>query len=199
MNREHLELLAEQLLAGHLDLPKFLQQVTEPPTADLNEAQIDLDRRRRCGYPEVVYGQGKTTVTLEKIFRTLLSSGTEVLATRISAEQAAELAVHFPNGRYNVAGRTLRIPLDSKNEPVKSVGHVVIVTAGTSDLPVAEETRETLLWMGVSVTMIFDVGVAGPHRLREHLHQFEGADAVVVIAGMEGICRASWVVMWLVP
>jgi NCAIR mutase (PurE)-related protein len=186
MNRKQLELLAEQLLAGKLALADFLQQVANPPTADLNEAQIDLDRQRRCGYPEVVYGQGKTTATLVKIFNTLLDSGVDAFATRISAEQAAELAPHFPKAHYNAAGRTFRIARAEKNAEQKTSGQVVIVTAGTSDLPVAEEARETLLWMGVQVTMVFDVGVAGPHRLRERLHLFEGADAVVVIAGMEG-------------
>ncbi len=186
MNPERMEKLAEQLLGGRLALADFLRQVAEPATADLNEAQIDLDRHRRCGYPEVVFGQGKTVPTLVRIFQTLLASGTEVLATRISAEQAAELGPQFPAAQYNPVGRTFRVPLQTPRESDLPAGHVVVVTAGTSDLPVAEEARETLLWMGARVTMIFDVGVAGPHRLRERLHQFDGADAVVVIAGMEG-------------
>ncbi len=181
-----MEQLAEQLLGGRLALADFLRQVAEPATADLDEAQIDLDRHRRCGYPEVVFGQGKTVPTLVRIFHALLASGVDVLATRISAEQAAELSTEFPTANYNAAGRTFRVPVEKSREPVPKAGHVIVVTAGTSDLPVAEEARETLLWMGARVTMIFDVGVAGPHRLREHLHQFDGADAVVVIAGMEG-------------
>ena len=186
MNSERMEQLAEQLLGGRLALADFLREVAEPATADLDEAQIDLDRHRRCGYPEVVFGQGKTVPTLVRIFQALLASGVEVLATRISAEPAAELAAHFPGARYNPTGRTFRVPLERAQQPAAPAGHVVVVTAGTSDLPVAEEARETLLWMGARVTMVFDVGVAGPHRLREHLHQFDGADAVVVIAGMEG-------------
>ncbi len=186
MNQTRMEQLAEQLLGGRLALADFLRQVAEPATADLNEAQIDLDRHRRCGFPEVVFGQGKTVPTLVRIFHSLLNSGVEVLATRISAEQAAELAPQFPTANYNAVGRTFRVPTEKPVEPPARAGHVVVVTAGTSDLPVAEEARETLLWMGARVTMIFDVGVAGPHRLREHLHQFDGADAVVVIAGMEG-------------
>ncbi len=89
--------------------------------------------------------------------------------------------------RYNPIGRTIRIePAKRDADAHAAGGHVVIVTAGTSDLPVAEEAKETALWMGASVTMIFDVGVAGPHRLIEHLPRLEVADAVVVIAGMEG-------------
>lgn len=187
MNTRQLEQLAKRLFEGTLSLDEFMLEVSRPATADLAEAQIDLDRRRRCGYPEVVYGHGKTVATLEKILRRLLAEKVDVLATRISVDQAAALSSTFPAARYNPAARTLRIALaESDGEQARPQGHVAIVTAGTSDLPVAEEARETLLWMGVQVTMVFDVGVAGPHRLPEHLGQLEQADAVVVIAGMEG-------------
>jgi NCAIR mutase (PurE)-related protein len=187
MNTRQLEQLAKQLLEGTLVLEEFVNRASHPATADLAEAQIDLDRKRRCGYPEVVYGHGKTVSTLAKIFDRLTAEGVDVLATRISAEQAAELVGQFPAARYHPVAKTLRIPLaESNGQPAKRQGQVAIITAGTSDLPVAEEARETLLWMGVHVTMIFDVGVAGPHRLPEHLHELQHADAVVVIAGMEG-------------
>jgi NCAIR mutase (PurE)-related protein len=174
------------LLAGRLDLPDFLHEAAQPATADLNEAQIDLDRRRRCGYPEVVFGEGKTVGTLERIFQALLASGADVLATRVSADQAAHLLTRFTQAQYNSTGRTLRIAAADRLAEPAPAGRVVVVTAGTSDLPVAEEARETLLWMGADVTTVLDVGVAGPHRLREHLGELDGADAIVVIAGMEG-------------
>jgi hypothetical protein len=187
MNARELEQLARQLLDGTLVLDEFMREAARPATADLAEVQIDLDRKRRCGFPEVVYGQGKSAATLAKIFERQLVEKTDVLATRISAEQAAELCRKFPTARYNPVAKTFRIPLDESNgQTLARPGHVAVVTAGTSDLPVAEEARETLLWMGVEVTMIFDVGVAGPHRLPERLGQLERADAVVVIAGMEG-------------
>lgn len=188
MNRESAEQLVDLLLRGEVGREEFLREVTQPATADLQEAQIDLDRRRRCGYPEVVYGQGKSVATLEKIFRTLVAGNVDVLATRISTEQASALLPRFPLARYNDVARTFRIPLAESQEPASTTkaAKVAVVTAGTSDMPVAEEARETLLWMGVEVTMIFDVGVAGPHRLRERLHEFERASAVVVVAGMEG-------------
>ncbi len=151
---------------------------------ELDVANLDLDRRRRCGFPEVVFSQGKTVVALESIFHTLIEQKIDVLATRMSADQAAELQGKFPDGRYNTVGRTFRIPL--KEKPHETTGKVVIVTAGTSDLPVAEEARETVLWTGAEVTLIQDVGVAGPHRLTASLPLLKGADAVVVIAGMEG-------------
>lgn len=187
MNTTELEMLARQLLDGTLALDEFLAAAKAPATADLSEAQIDLDRARRCGYPEVVFGQGKTVATLEKIFTRLIADRIDVFATRISAEQAAVVCPKFPQGRYNTVARTFRIPPPkppgSDHEPA---GHVAVVTAGTGDLPVAEEAKETLLWMGARVSMVFDVGVAGPHRLLEHLDVFRSVDAVVVIAGMEG-------------
>lgn len=187
MDTRSLEQLARQLLDGRIVLDEFLAAAARPATADLDEAQLDLDRQRRCGYPEVVYGPGKTVETLAKIFRRLIADRVDVLATRISIEQAAELLPQFPLARYNKAGRTVRIPPEESNGQTPGErGHVAIVTAGTGDVPVAEEARETLLWMGARVTMIFDVGVAGPQRLVAHVDELRGADAVVVIAGMEG-------------
>ena len=145
---------------------------------------MDLDRRRRCGFPEVVFAEGKTVAAMEKIFDALLRHGAEVLATRISPQQATELAPRFPAGRYNAVGRTFRISPDARS--AEPAGRVAIVTAGTSDLPVAEEARETALWTGAAVEMIQDVGVAGPHRLTANLPLLEKADAIVVVAGMEG-------------
>lgn len=154
-------------------------------------ATVDLDRRRRCGFPEVVYGPGKTTAQLREIIGTLLDNGEDVLATRIDAEQAAALTETFPQARYNAVARTFRVSKRSGATPAPSAPgsgtpFVAVISAGTSDHPVAEEVRETLDWMGVRVAMIHDVGVAGPHRLPARLSEFKDADAVVVIAGMEG-------------
>ncbi len=186
MNPQQLEKLARQLLDGRLPLHAFLAAATGEVTADLDEAQLDLDRQRRCGYPEVVFGEGKTVPTLLKIFERLVTEGIDAFATRISPEKAAELAPRFPAGRYNKVARTFRITAQKVNGSEAPRGRVAVVTAGTGDLPVAEEARETLLWMGAEVTVVFDVGVAGPQRLLEHLGQLSDVDAVVVIAGMEG-------------
>jgi NCAIR mutase (PurE)-related protein len=188
MEQERITRLAENLLRGELTVAELVEQLSASRTADVGVAQVDLDRQRRCGFPEVVYGPGKTVAALEKIFRALLAAGVDVLATRISSEQAEALAPLFPAGRYNPIARTFRIPLaqGAGQAPSPTVGHVAVVTAGTSDLPIAEEAHETLVWMGVRVTMIADVGVAGPHRLPERLPAMKGVDAVVVVAGMEG-------------
>ncbi|HUT09737.1 MAG TPA: nickel pincer cofactor biosynthesis protein LarB [Thermoguttaceae bacterium] len=190
MNAQHLEKLASRLLSGDLSLDGFVAQMTNHGIADVGEAQVDLDRHRRCGFPEVVFAQGKTVEAMAKIFRALIAHGANVLATRMTAEQAAELQVEFPRARYNPVGRTFRIAVKScepgKDGECPACGKVAIVTAGTSDLPVAEEARETALWTGAQVSLVQDVGVAGPHRLKANLPLLEGADAVVVVAGMEG-------------
>lgn len=187
MQTNDIEQLAQALLNGQLPLAEFVGRVAARSIADVGEAQVDLDRRRRCGFPEVVYGAGKTVEALEKIFLALIDARVDVLCTRVSTEQAQALLPKFSRARYNSVARTLRIPLDdSASNTSPKPSRVVIVTAGTSDLPVAEEARETLLWMGVDAPLIQDVGVAGPQRLLAKLPEIQGADAVVVVAGMEG-------------
>ena len=190
MNPHELEKLATRLAAGELSVEQFVGHLGAPEIADVGEAQVDLGRGRRCGFPEVVFAQGKSVEAMQKIFQALLDHGVEVLATRMSPEQATILQLKFPRARYNPVGRTFRIPFTpdgpgDEGAPARS-GKVTVVTAGTSDLPVAEEARETALWTGAEVKLIQDVGVAGPHRLTANLPQLEGADAVVVVAGMEG-------------
>ena len=120
----------------------------------MGEAQVDLDRHRRCGFPEVVFAEGKTVAAMEKIFRAMLEHGVDVLATRMSAEQAAELEAQFPAGA--VQPRRPDVPHSAAGRRggrrASRRGRVAIVTAGTSDLPVAEEARETALWTGAEVT-----------------------------------------------
>jgi NCAIR mutase (PurE)-related protein len=192
MGSQPLRNLAERLAAGSLGLEEFLAAASATTVADLGDAQVDLDRSRRCGFPEVVYGEGKSVEQLEKIFTTLIAAGVDVLATRIAVEKAVVLTTAFPGGRYNPTARIFRIPLAAATEataasaqPKSLGGKVVVVTAGTSDLPVAEEAYETALWMGADVSLIQDVGVAGPQRLIARLPEIRGAAAVVCVAGME--------------
>jgi NCAIR mutase (PurE)-related protein len=184
MNQRELEQIAAQLLSGKLATGEFVRRLSRPSTADVGHAQVDLERPRRCGFPEVIFAEGKTAAVMEEIFAALLRHGADVLATRMSAQQAAELTAKFPAGRYNAVGRTFTIKCEGRQH--EETGQVTIVTAGTSDLSVAEEARETALWTGAAVTMIEDVGVAGPHRLTANLAALQTADAVVVVAGMEG-------------
>ena len=188
MNAQDAEQLARKLLDGQCSVDQFVAELSRPMTADVGLAQVDLDRHRRCGFPEVIFGEGKSVEAIERILTALLDHGVEPLATRVAADKAEHLLKTYPDGRYNPVARTFSIQRqpDDKHPSNQRRGAVTIVTAGTSDLPVAEEARETALWMGAEVDMIQDVGVAGPHRLPAHLDRFDRADAVVVVAGMEG-------------
>ncbi len=163
-----------------------------------SDANVDLDRAERCGFPEVVFGQGKSVDSLHRIFHALLQANQPVLATRVNADVATELTKSFPLARYNSLARTIRIGTenDSPREgtdagedeanSAKLRPSVAIVTAGTTDRPVAEEARETVEWMGIPTRMLQDVGVAGPHRLLSHIDSLRESSAIVVAAGMEG-------------
>src|SRR5262245_1109025 len=182
MNRIEVERLTAELIAGRLSQSEFVAALAFAPTADLGDVTLDLDRSRRCGFPEVVFGQSKPVETLARIFRRLLEEEQPVLATRIEADKAQLLMREFADGRYNAAARTFRIDVSDRPPPV---GLVSVVTAGTSDMPVAEEVRETADWMGAGTDLIVDVGVAGPQRLLAKLDRITKGDAVVVVAGME--------------
>jgi NCAIR mutase (PurE)-related protein len=192
MDASELIALARQLTAGEISLLDFEQKISSAnqavPSTEL-AATVDLDRRRRCGYPEVIYGPGKTIEQICQIAGKLVEHGEPVLATRIDGQQAAALLAAFPNGRHNPVSQTFRLgdfAARSQQVTEDSATFVAVISAGTGDLPVAEEARETLDWMGVRVTMIHDVGVAGPARLPARLADFEHARAIVVVAGMEG-------------
>lgn len=133
----------------------------------------------------MIYGEGKSVESIVAIARKLLENRQDVLATRVSDEQAAAVIEQLPILRYNRIGRVL----SSRPEPKTALPGptaAAVISAGTTDQPVAEEARETLRWMGVEATMIHDVGVAGPHRLVERLAEFQSCAAIVVVAGMEG-------------
>jgi NCAIR mutase (PurE)-related protein len=185
MNREHISQLAHALLQGQLSIEEFAHRLAAAPQADLGELQLDLDRARRCGFPEVIFGPGKSPETMVCACRTLLDAGQGCLCTRVSAEQAAALSRVFPNGIYEPVARTFRVAAPARDQS-PTHGRVVVLTAGTSDQTVALEAVETLRWMEVGVELIQDVGVAGPQRLLRRVPELAGADAVVVVAGMEG-------------
>jgi NCAIR mutase (PurE)-related protein len=182
MHHDEVERLTTELLAGRISQAEFIATLTAPLTAELGDVTLDLDRRRRCGFPEVVFGQAKSVETLIRIFHRLIDERQPVLATRIEPEKAKALLREFPGGRYHEAARTFRIDPPDRAPPL---GRVAIVTAGTSDMPVAEEVRQTADWMGAGTDLIVDVGVAGPQRLTAKLDRIIGSDAVVVVAGME--------------
>ena len=191
MPPEQLRQLAEELLAGRYSAGQFTELVVaanRSPAADLPEATVDVERASRCGFPEVIYGEGKTAAVIARIAQQLLDRGQSVLATRVERAKAEELLAALPAAQYNDVARTIRIasPSVADSRATPRSGRVAVITAGTSDLPVAEEARETLDWMGVDTVLVQDVGVAGPHRLPARLTEFASSDAIVVVAGMEG-------------
>lgn len=150
---------------------------------DLHFAKPDYDRPRRRGMPEVIYGAGKTAAQIAAIMRALNAAGQNAFATRITPEQAAAVCAELPGALYHETARILTCDVAPLPE---RVGKVAVLCAGTSDLPVAEECALTAERLGANVERIFDVGVAGLHRLLSRMERFADARAIVVVAGMEG-------------
>lgn len=206
MNRHQFQLIAKQFRAGRISINEFADQVlasggkaqgdathgvedpppsdnpaTPAPAATTSELTLDLDRRERCGFPEVIWGAGKSPRTIARAIQQLLAADQPVLVTRVDDAEGRLLATQFPSGAYNALANTFRI---GRNPP--RGGSVAVVTAGTSDLPVAEEAVETLRWCGAEPDLIADIGVAGPQRLLNQLDRIRNRDCLVVVAGCEG-------------
>ncbi len=180
--------LLEQIQTGAMSVDDAFAALGPLAVADLGFAQVDLHRRQRCGFPEVIFCEGKTPVWVEGVVRQLAAAGQDCLATRVSAEQAAHLARLFPQAEQDRVARTFWLPaaVPQEDSARKLAGKVVVITAGTSDLPVAQEAVVTARALGCHVDLLADVGVAGIHRLLRHRDRFAGADAIVVAAGMDG-------------
>ena len=159
--------------------------------ATLDNATVDLGRKTRCRFGEVIYGEGKSPELITSIALTLLQNDAEVLVTRLEANAATKIAAAFPHSHHDPIARTLRVarqsiapcllPDQNENSPL-----VAVVTAGSTDQPVAAEAVQTLSWMRVVTDSIHDVGVAGPQRLLAVLPRLQRASVIVVVAGMEG-------------
>lgn len=175
--------LLEQVRAGTLSVDEAVRRVDSSVVADLGFAHVDLQRRQRCGFPEVIFCQGKTPEWVEGVARQLSAAGQDCLATRVSEEQATHLAGVFPQAEQDRVARTFWLPTGERPAPS---GRVFVLTAGTSDLPVAQEAVVTARALGCEVALVADVGVAGIHRVLRYRDQFATADAIVVVAGMDG-------------
>jgi NCAIR mutase (PurE)-related protein len=183
MTADELRNLLEEVRAGRLTPDAAVERLQPAAVADLGFAQVDLHRNQRCGFPEVIFCEGKTPEWIEGVVRRLVEAGQDCLATRVNAEQAAHLAQTFPQADQDRLGRTFYLPVSGNRA---RVGQVIVLTAGTSDLPVAQEAVVTAQALGCNVKLLADVGVAGIHRLLRHRDQFAGADVIVVVAGMDG-------------
>jgi hypothetical protein len=150
---------------------------------DLGFARVDTDRRRRCGFPEVIFGMGKTPAQVAEIARVILEKDPVLLVSRANEEQWREVSALQPDARWHAAARCITV---ERTPLAKLAGHIAVVCAGTSDMPVADEAAVTLEIFGNRVDRITDVGVAGIHRLLAVRDRIEAANAVIVVAGMEG-------------
>jgi NCAIR mutase (PurE)-related protein len=175
--------ILENLYQQKITPEQALQKLNDFPYEDLDFAKVDHARELRRGTPEVIFGQGKTTQQILQISRAILKKGSNLLITRLSAEAYNSLKRQLPQGRYHQLARSLTV---IKKKPVAGRGPIAILTAGTSDIPVAEEAAVTCDFLGNEVIKIFDVGVAGLHRLLSHYDELRQARIIIVVAGLEG-------------
>jgi NCAIR mutase (PurE)-related protein len=184
MSRDHVRDLLKQVADGSLDVARAIDALAFEPVESLGFATIDHHRSLRQGFPEVIYGEGKTPEQIRDIATRIAERGDGVLVTRLSAEGAELLRSAVPGIELNALGRTAYLP--GKEPPPKGTGTITVVTAGTSDLPVAEEAAVTLGALGNTVARVTDVGVAGIHRVLAKRDELLAAAVVIVIAGMDG-------------
>ena len=184
MKKERLRELLEAVASGQMKTREAEDALQGMPFEDLGYARVDTHRSLRTGLPEVIFGESKTPEQIVEIAERILTAGGPLLATRLKPEGARALVEQFPEGEHDALCRTFHLEV----EPVKILGrgYVLVVSAGTSDIPVAGEAALTARLMGNRVETLFDVGVAGVHRLLEHRTLLQGASAMVVVAGMEG-------------
>lgn len=183
MNADETRLLLESIRDKKIDIDEGIARLQAISYVDLGCAKLDIHRERRVGYPEVIYCPGKTTEQVKTIIQAMLPLESNILATRATKELYEEVRRICPDAAYNSLGRTITVQKKIMDMPDS---YIAVVTAGTSDLPVAEEAAVTAEIFGNRVERIIDVGVAGVHRLFNKLDTIRGAKVIVVAAGMEG-------------
>ncbi|MGK4006377.1 nickel pincer cofactor biosynthesis protein LarB [Sorangium sp. So ce1036] len=176
--------MLERVRSGELAVEEALDALRGLPFRELGVATVDHHRALRQGVPEVIFGEGKTPEQIALIAQEISGAGQNVLATRVDAAKGAAVASLLPAFRYVPVARTGSVEVAPP--PKRSAGPVAVVTAGTSDIAVAEEAIETLRAVGLDATRMYDVGVAGLHRFLHRVEELRNAAAVIVIAGMEG-------------
>jgi NCAIR mutase (PurE)-related protein len=184
MRRDHARDLLEQVASGKLAPEKALDALAFQPAESLEFATIDHHRALRQGFPEVIFGEGKTDDQVVSIAQRIAEHGNGVLATRVAPSAAKAVQAAIPGAEWNELGRTVYVR--GPNPAEVKQGSVLIVTAGTSDLPVAEEAAVTAGAAGCRVARLTDVGVAGIHRILSKRAELTEASVVIVVAGMDG-------------
>jgi NCAIR mutase (PurE)-related protein len=183
MNAGELETILKSISDGSLSVNEALEKLRNFSYSDLGFARIDHDRESRTGYPEIVYCAGKTPEQVRAIFSAMEKNGNNIIGTRASREMFEYIGPFFPDAVYYETARIISI---TKKESVPPPTRIAVITAGTSDIPVAEEAAVTAELLGNNVVRIYDAGVAGIHRLVDKLPEIRGCRVAIVIAGMEG-------------
>ena len=182
MEIERLKTLLEQVKGGKVAVEDALQSLRTLPFEDLGFSKIDHHRQLRTGFPEVIFCEGKTVAHVKQISERILAAGHPLLATRATPDMYEAVKEIASEARYNALGRTIAV----SESDAAGVSGILVVSAGTSDLPVAEEAAETAQMMGNQPERLYDVGVAGLHRLISNHEKLLTARVIIVVAGMEG-------------
>jgi hypothetical protein len=185
MKESDIKKLLVEFEEGKISKSAFIMKLKIQPYENLEFARVDYHRKIRIGIPEVIFCGGKSLQQISDIIKRMQKNKHPVLATRVEESIAKSLKKKFPKGKYNKEARTFVIK-DSGIRKKKSKPLVSIISAGTSDMPVAEEARETLEFLGVPANCVYDVGVAGLHRFLGEEKKLEAARVLIVVAGMEG-------------
>ena len=183
LEKQDLKLLLEKVRSDEMPIDEAVKELEQLPFEDLGYAKIDYHRSLRSGFPEVIYCPGKTVEHTAEIFEKLANKSHRVLATRATLEKYEAIKERVPEARYNELAKTISYEKKIINT---GIGKILVISAGTADLPVAEEAVETAKIMGNEVERLYDVGVAGIHRLLHNKQKLDEATAIVVVAGMEG-------------
>lgn len=178
---ETIEIL-EQVQAGKMSVEEAERYLRRQPFEELGYAKLDTHRKIRSGFPEVIFCSGKADTHLTRIFQELYEEEGEAFGTRATKEQYALVKAMIPQAEYDEVSRILKIT--KKDKPKK--GLITVCSAGTADIPVAEEAAQTAEYFGANVERVYDVGVSGLHRLLSRLEVIQSANCVVAVAGMEG-------------
>ena len=186
MNAEKLKKLLQDVQSGQISTDQAMERLKALPFEDLGHTRLDIHRELRQGMPEVVYCQNKTAEQVITILKRLQQHHDRVLATRVSDELASKIIKKLPGAKFYPDSRLLTLVRKNIAKPAQDAPYGFIVSAGTSDLPVAEEAAQTLEFLGSKVERAYDVGVAGIHRLFDESDRLFKADVIISIAGMEG-------------
>lgn len=184
MKEENIRELLDRISRGEVSVDEGIEKLKDLPYEDIGFAHIDHHRSLRRGLPEVIFGEGKNVSEILSIMDKISKQGENIIVTRLDLTKANDISEKYPKSNYHERSRILTL----MDHPIKSRGRgtILVISAGTSDIPVAEEAALTARFMGNEVETIYDLGVAGLHRLLGHRDQLRKASILIVVAGMEG-------------